>query len=126
MQLKGCDLNNSYVPERRFTNPHANSPQIDGIIYKQSQYFKAWELRYVAITPDGLFSYKDETGGESFVIKRDTTTEIWTRFDIHEKTLVIKVHHGGRKTEFGIPIVDYTRPSDKNWLLAFYRLLFPF
>lgn len=125
MQLKGCDLNNSYVPERRFTNPNATSPVIDGILYKQSQYLKTWELRYVAISADGLCSYKDKTGGESFTIKRDTTTELWTRFDIHEQMLVIKVH-AGRKTEFGIPIVDFTRASDSNWLLAFYKLLFPF
>jgi hypothetical protein len=42
MQLKGCDLNNSYVPERRFTNQNAASPIIDGILYKQSQYLKTW------------------------------------------------------------------------------------
>jgi hypothetical protein len=98
LYLKGCDLANPYVPERRFTNSHIKGPIIDGILYKQSQYLKTWELRNVAITADGLFSYKDEVGDESFTIKRDTATELWTRFDIHEKMLVIKVHHSSRKT----------------------------
>ena len=106
-------------------NSHIKSPNIDGIIYKQSQYLKSWELRYVAITQEGLFSFKDETGGESFAIKRDSANELWTRFDIHERMLVIKVHHSSRKTEFGIPIVDYCRESSINWLYHFYRLLFP-
>lgn len=125
LRLKGCDFNNPYVPQRRFTNSNAKNPIIEGILYKQSQYLKSWELRYVAITPEGLFSFKDENGGESFTIKRDTAHELWTRFDIHERMLVVKVHHNGRKTEFGIPIVDYCRQSQINWLYAFYKLVFP-
>lgn len=96
---------------------------IDGIIYKQSQYLGNWELRYVAITPAGLASYKDEKSSETFAIKRGTVTEIWTRFDIHEKMLVIKVHHS-KKTEFAIPLTNYCVESSINWLYPFYRLMY--
>lgn len=98
LYLKGCDLENTYIPDKNFTNSHVKNVIIDGILYKQSQYLKSWELRYVAITPEGLFSYKNETGSQSFSIKKDSATELWTRFDIHEKMLVIKIHHNARKT----------------------------
>lgn len=62
LYLKGCDLENTYIPDKNFTNSHVKNVIIDGILYKQSQYLKSWELRYVAITPEGLFSYKNETG----------------------------------------------------------------
>lgn len=126
MRLKGCNIDDPYVPEVTFTNSHAKTPIMDGILYKQSQYLKSWELRYVVITTEGLVSFKDDSSTESFTIKRETAQELWTRFDIHEKMLIIKVHHNSRKTEFGIPIVDYCRESDINWLYAFYRLVFPF
>lgn len=125
LYLKGYDLANPYIPERTYTNSSPKNIIIDGILYKQSQYLKSWELRYIAITPEGLFSYKEENGAESFTIKRESATELWTRFDIHEKMLVIKVHHNSRKTEFGIPIVDYCQESNINWLHAFYRLVYP-
>jgi hypothetical protein len=57
-----------------------------------------WELRYTVIGPGGLLSYKDENSAESFRIMRDTAVEMWTRFDIKEKMLVLKVLHAGRKT----------------------------
>ena len=38
--------------------------------------------------------------------------------------LIIKLMHGAKKTEFAIPIVDFTIPSKNNWLFAFYRLVF--
>jgi hypothetical protein len=34
--------------------------------------------------------------------------EIWTRFDVKDGKLVVKLHHGQKKkTELGIPIVNY-------------------
>lgn len=107
MQMKGCDLQHPYVPKRTNTNVNVKNQLIDGILYKKSQYLGNWELRYIAITPSGLFSFKNETSGESFSIRKGTATELWTRFDVYEKMLIIKIHHQNRKTEFGIPIVDY-------------------
>lgn len=80
MHLKGCDLNNPYLPESVNTNINVKNQLIDGILYKKSQYFGKWELRYIAITASGLFSFKDQTGGETFSIRKDTATELWTRF----------------------------------------------
>lgn len=80
MNLKGCDLKNPYLPEKVNTNINVKNQLIDGILYKKSQYFGKWELRYIAITSSGLFSFKDQTGGETFSIKKDTATELWTRF----------------------------------------------
>jgi hypothetical protein len=124
MRLKGCNLEHPYIPERVKTNVNVKNQLIDGIIYKKSQYFGRWELRYIAITQNGLFSFKDQTGAETFSIRKDTTTELWTRFEIHEKMLVVKVHHSNRKTEFAIPIVNYCEESEFNWLLALYRLVY--
>lgn len=98
MLLRGCDLNNPFVPERTKTNVNVKEQLIDGILFKRSQYLGNWELRYVAITPNGLFSFKNETSGESFSIRKGTTTELWTRFEIHQMMFVIKVHHLNRKT----------------------------
>ena len=55
---------------------------------------------------------------------RDTAIELWTRFDIKQKMMVLKILHANKKTEFAIPITDYTVESNINWLYAFYRLLF--
>lgn len=38
--------------------------------------------------------------------------------------LIIKVKHGGMKTEFAIPVLDFCLNEDPaNWLFSFYRLL---
>ena len=124
MRLKGCDLNNPYLPEKVNTNINVKNQFIDGILYKKSQYFGKWELRYIAITASGLFSFKDQTGGETFSIKKDTATELWTRFEVYERMLVIKIQHSNRKTELGIPIVDYCVNGAHNWLYPFYRLVY--
>ncbi len=59
LRLTDCDLNNPYIPECTFVNKNVKNSIVHGIIFKQSQFFKTWELRFVAITPEGLFSYKD-------------------------------------------------------------------
>jgi hypothetical protein len=124
LELAGHDLKNAYIPEQKYTNKNVKEAFIDGIIYKKSQHLSKWELRYVAITPMGLFSYKDETSSESFTIKRGSVSEVWTRFDIHEKMLVIKVHYSTIKTEFAIPLTNYCFESNINWLYPFYRLMY--
>jgi len=105
---RGCDLGNSYVPESKFKISNIPNNYISGIIYKKSQYLAKWELRYMVIGPGGLLSFKDENSKESFRIAKDTVNEMWTRFEVKDKMLVLKVLHAGRKTEFGIPITDYT------------------
>jgi hypothetical protein len=96
---RGCELNNPYVPDAVFEPKNCPpSKYISGIIYKQSQYLKSWELRYIVIGPEGLVSFKNETSAESFKIIRETSTELWTRFDLKDKMLIIKLLHAGRKT----------------------------
>ena len=58
------------------------------------------------------------------MVKPNTSTELWTRFEIQDKMLVIKLHHAGRKTEFGIPIVDFALDGPNNWLKHFYDLVY--
>lgn len=50
---------------------------------------------------------------------------MWTRFDLINDHLVIKLKHGLKKTEFGIPIANFSYPHYKNWLYYFYRLTIP-
>lgn len=122
--MKGFDLAHPFVPRKAPTNVNVKNHYIDGNLFKKSQYLGNWELRYIAITPSGLFSFKNQHGGETFSIRKGTATELWTRFDTHDKMLIIKVHHLNRKTEFGIPIVDYCLQGPNNWLLAFYKLVY--
>lgn len=58
MQERGCDIMNPYVPENKFQVNNIPQKYISGIIYKQSQHLKNWELRYIVIGPEGLLSYK--------------------------------------------------------------------
>lgn len=51
-------------------------------------------MRYTAITPEGLFSYKSVNEPFSYSIKAGTVKYIWTRFDFLENMLVIKLMHG--------------------------------
>lgn len=97
LHLKGYGWE-THIPVTCYRNSNAYNLIIDGNLFKKSQYFKSWETRYVAITPDGLSSYKQDTGFESFGIKRGTANELWTRFDTHESSLVIKILHNNRKT----------------------------
>lgn len=95
-----------------------------GNIYKQSQYKKKWEMRYIVINSEGLFSYKNTTQSYSFSIRSDKIQYLWTRFDIHNRFLVIKLRYGPtEKTEFAIPILDYCKRLSRNWLYPFYRLM---
>lgn len=94
-----------------------------GLIFKRSQHFKKWEPRYIAINSEGLFSYKSVNDAPSFSIKAVSTKYIWTRFDIHNQQLVIKIKHGLEQTEFAIPISNYCRKNAQNWLFGFYRMI---
>ena len=48
---------------------------------------------------------------------------MWTRFDLFEGYLVIKLRHGMKKTELGIPITNFTQATYKNWLYYIYKLM---
>lgn len=48
---------------------------------------------------------------------------MWTRFDMIDDYLIIKIKHGLSKTEFGIPLTQYSTRTVKNWLYGFYRTL---
>jgi hypothetical protein len=60
LNLSNFDSKNAFVLKKYYTNKNIKNYIIDGMIYKKSQYWNKWELRYVAITQEGLFSYKDE------------------------------------------------------------------
>ncbi len=123
MENKGVDLKQLFIPDQKKMNIKQKDNFIEGTIYKRSQYLKKWELRYIAINAEGLFSYKSLTE-DPFIIKPDTVKEIWTRFQINDRMIVIKIHHGGKKTEFAFPFADYTIISEHNWLYPFYKLMF--
>ena len=93
------------------------------MIFKRSQHLKKWEARFITINPEGLFSYKSANEPPSFSIKAINAKYIWTRFDIHNQQLVIKIKHGIDQTEFAIPITNYCRKSMHNWLYGFYRMI---
>ena len=38
--------------------------------------------------------------------------------------LVVKLRHGGKKTQFAIPIIDFSEGGAHNWLLALYGLVY--
>jgi hypothetical protein len=79
MENKGVDLKQLFIPDQKKMNIKQKDNFIEGTIYKRSQYLKKWELRYIAINAEGLFSYKSLTE-DPFIIKPDTVKEIWTRF----------------------------------------------
>lgn len=61
LHLKGFSWE-THIPETYFRNSNAYNLIVDGNLFKKSQYLKAWETRYVAMTPEGLSSYKKDTG----------------------------------------------------------------
>lgn len=73
----------------------------------------------------GIFSYKSFLKKEehSFCIERDSIEYMWSRFDMVENHLIIKIKHGLMQTEFAVPIAAYSYPHYKNWLYYFYKLM---
>ena len=68
---------------------------VSGEIWKRSKYLKKWELRYTAISPEGLFSFKSPNDSKhSYSINASTVQYLWTRFDFQDKMMVIKIMHG--------------------------------
>ncbi len=54
-------------------------------------------------------------------IPAEGITELWTRFEVIEEMLNIKVMYNSTKTEFGIPLLELL--SNSSWLYHFYQLL---
>ena len=98
---------------------------IFGQIYKQSQFFKKWDERYVVIKNDGLYSYKSSKKIEkhSFFIPKQSIKHIETNFEVLKDFLILKIKYGFNTTVFGIPFVDFLKKNPANWLFEFYRLI---
>lgn len=94
---------------------------IFGKLNKKSQVIGKWEERFIVINKEGLFSYKKFNEKHSWSIASGTIKEIWTRFEIQDNLLIVKVHHGSKKTEFGFPLADFVNCS--NWLFHFYCMM---
>lgn len=50
-----------------------------------------------------------------------TVNEMWTRFEIQDNSLIVKIEYSSKKTQFGFPLVDYTTTT--NWLYNFYLMM---
>lgn len=105
------------VPETIVKNSY-----IYGKIFKKSQILGKWEERLIVINKEGIYSYKRFNEKHSMFISGTTLKEIWTRFEIEEHRLVIKILHSSTKTEFGIPLTEMV--NKKCWLYNFYALVF--
>lgn len=90
-----------------------------GPLLKKSQYLGKWAERRMVVT-DRIESFR---GGKCTFSMRNIR-ELWTRFDLHEDCLVVKVRHGLEKTELALPVVNYgARFCKWNWLYRIYRLV---
>ena len=123
MTKLGYNIEKPFMLEQPEFKKDVGNVIIKGWLMKRSQHFKKWENRFVIINADGLFSYKDPNKTYSFIIKTSSVKYIWTRFDIQNKHLIVKVKHGLDKTEFAIPIVNFMQASEANWLWPFYQML---
>ena len=81
-----------------------------GNILKKSQVLGNWETRFVYITNKEIGSSKKPNDKPSMVIPTDSISQIWSRFDIENNNMLnIKIMYNlGTKTEFGIPISNFT------------------
>lgn len=123
MVLLGFDLKNLSILDQKMANMWKGPAYIKGCIMKKSQHVKKWEERFVVINSEGLFSFKDPSKKHSFMIKTSSVKYIYTRFEVHNKHLVVKIKHGGDKTELAIPVMDFCNKSLMNWIWAFYVML---
>ena len=55
----GYDMTNPYITEAKDYETPIASFFCRGFLYKRSQFLKRWELRYVIINENGLFSFKN-------------------------------------------------------------------
>lgn len=53
--------------------------EVDGSVYKRTEYLKCWEVRTLKASKEGLKVFK--SGKEETCLRIEKTTELWTRFD---------------------------------------------
>ncbi len=72
-----------------------------------------------------MFSYKNINEAHTYSIKASTIKYIWTRFDfLDHNVLIVKLMHSNHeKTEFGIPLMNFTLKERHNWLYQFYKMM---
>lgn len=73
------------------------------------------------INKEGIFSYKKFTQKHSMSIAAGSINELWTRFEVQDGLLIVKIWHAGKKTEFGFPLTDFL--STASWLYNFYCMM---
>lgn len=54
-------------------------------------------------------------------IAAGSINELWTRFEIQDNLLIVKIWHTSKKTEFGFPLTDCI--SVHSWLYGFYCMM---
>jgi hypothetical protein len=64
-----------------------------GCLLKKSQFLGKWAERKMVVS-DRIESYRN--GKCTFSMRN--IREVWTRFDLYEEFLVVKVRHGSEKT----------------------------
>ena len=90
-----------------------------GAIFKKAQVLQTWNERFMILT-DRIESFR----GDKCTFEMKNIKEIWTRFDMMDGKLIIKLRHGKDKTELAIPVVNYpVKFCKNNWLYRIYRLL---
>jgi hypothetical protein len=98
------------------------SALVFGNIFKKSQILGNWETRFVSISDKEIGSSKRPNEKPSMVIAADSISELWTRFEIENNNMLnIKIMYAGKKTEFGIPLSNFT--DEYNWLYFFYTII---
>ena len=88
------DLSKPFCHDKYTFESNLPNLLIKGKIYKKSQHLGNWCLRYVAINNEALYSYRDPKHSPTLIIKNSKVRGIWTRFDIHNGYLIIKMRHG--------------------------------
>jgi hypothetical protein len=90
-----------------------------GEVYKKGQVINQFHLRKLVLT-DRIESFRED----KMTFQMSNIKEIWTRFEMYQKNLIIKIRHGKEKTELAIPLVNYpVRFCKDNWLFRIYRLI---
>lgn len=72
----------------------------------------------MVINREGLFSYKKFNEKHTMHLARGSIKEIWTRFNIQDEMLVVKVMQNSKKIEFGVPLVQVLCRS--CWLFCLF------
>ena len=100
-----------------------NGSFIYGRVSKKSRVLGKWEERVVVVNQDGIWGYKRFNDKHVMFIDAGSIREVWTRFEVEEGMLVIKMLHNSSKVEFGFGLEEVLDP--RCWLWSVCRLAFP-